>query len=66
MSSKARREIYTALEDAQEAYTEEKTDFNAGYYQGLKVALGILDEHESTERDFLSEALNSGDGVYRP
>lgn len=67
MSSKARKEIYAATEDAEAAYfANGKKDYDAGFFNGLTAALEILDRHESRERDFLSQALNEGDGSYKP
>lgn len=65
--SKARKEIATELESARAAYEANgKKPFDAGFYEGVKAALEILDKHEAQERDFLSDALNSGDGTYKP
>lgn len=64
--SKARKEIGAELESARTAYEANgRKPFDAGFYEGLKLALEILDKHEN-KPDFMSQALNEGDGTYKP
>jgi len=65
--SKARKEIGQELETARAAYEENgRKPFDAGFYEGLKLALEILDRHLDRGTDFLSQALNEGNGTYKP
>jgi len=64
---KARKEIGQELETARAAYESNgRKPFDAGFYEGLKLAVEILDKYLDRETDFLSQALNEGNGVYRP
>lgn len=64
---RVRKAVYEAQQQARDAYEANgRKPFDAGYYEGLKAAIEILDAHEDKSMDFLSQALNSGDGVYRP
>jgi len=64
--SKTRRKLVQMMDDVRATYEANgRKDYDAGKYEGLKLALEILDNTEG-QMDFLAEALNSGDGVYRP
>lgn len=64
---RVRKAIAGELETARAAYEANgRKPFDAGFYEGLKLAVEILDAHEDKSVDFLSQALNEGNGTYKP
>lgn len=63
----ARKEITTALESARAAYEANgKKPFDAGFYEGLKLAVELMDKEEAESWAWNSQFLKQAAGEAEP